>query len=160
MNMTNNYTQLPAFELTGVHCRTTNEQEAGPEGKLGALWQQYFESGLSVAPGIRNPQFLYGLYTDYETDASGAYTALIGHELGAGEVREGLATAAVPAAKYKIFTTQRGPVQQVVAQKWQEIWQYFGQSSEERTYTGDFERYDLAKFDPAAAVVEIFVAVK
>ncbi|WP_068621147.1 GyrI-like domain-containing protein [Paenibacillus tuaregi] len=160
----NSYIQQPGFKLSGVSVRTTNEREMGPDGYLPKLWETYFSSPLPGEAAARGDRKLYALYTDYESDASGAYTVLIGHEaLEAGDsVGEatGLEQASVPAAKYKVFTTAKGPVYQVVAQAWGEIWAYFGQSEEQRTYTGDLELYDTRNFNPEETVVQIYIAIK
>lgn len=41
-----------------------------------------------------------------------------------------------------------------------EIWAYFKESGEVRTYTGDFEIYDSRNFDPADTQVEIYIAIE
>ncbi|MNY28091.1 Bacterial transcription activator, effector binding domain [compost metagenome] len=67
---------------------------------------------------------------------------------------------AVPGSKYRVFTTKKGPVYEVVAQAWREIWAYFGESTEKRAYTGDFELYDARDFDPANTELQIYIAIK
>lgn len=69
------------------------------------------------------PEYIYALYTDYESDASGAYTVVIGHEV-AGErylADSGIVSAAVPESKYMVFTTKKGPVFEVVSQAWGDL---------------------------------------
>src|SRR4030095_16576981 len=121
------FIEKPSISLIGVATRTTNAEEAGPNGRLGALWNTYFASGIAEQTQVSNGHLIYALYTDYESDASGAYTVLIGHERGDAEaaVPSGLEQATVPEAKYIVFKTKRGPVYEVVFQAWQEIWAYF-----------------------------------
>ncbi|SEG26948.1 GyrI-like domain-containing protein [Paenibacillus sp. UNC499MF] len=165
MNMKSVLANKPSFRLAGVSVRTTNAAEAGPEGKLSQLWQQFFGSDIASRPGVVNPHLIYGLYTDYESDASGEYTALLGHEIS-GEASatladsSGLQLAEVPAAKYMVFETRQGPVQEVVPQLWQEIWGYFQNAEEQRTYTGDFEVYDGRGFNPENGIVQIYIAIR
>lgn len=160
----NTYTvQKPEITLTGVSVRTTNTDEMGPNGRLSKLWETYFQRNMALEKGINNPQFIYALYTDYESDASGAYTVLIGHETASDAVltRWGNYDHAVaPASKYLVFTTKKGPVYEVVAQSWGDIWTYFQESEEVRTFTGDFELYDAAHFDPTDAEVQIYIAIQ
>ncbi|MNO21300.1 Bacterial transcription activator, effector binding domain [compost metagenome] len=148
--------------LTGVAARTTNAEEAGPEGKLPKLWETYFQSKPASSAGIGNPGFIYALYTDYESDASGAYTVVIGHESSNDPVLDNAnhVVAVVPESNYRVFTTKKGPVYEVVAQAWHEIWAYFKESQEERAYTGDFELYDAGDFDPANTQLQIYIAIK
>lgn len=153
----------PALALIGVTTRTTNAEEAGPNGRLPALWNAYFGSGISERTQVSNGHLIYALYTDYENGASGAYTTLIGHERGGDAVDEmlaGLVQAAVPEARYLVFKTKKGPVYEVVAEAWGEIWAYFQNSSLERAYTGDYEMYDGRTFNPEHAEVDIYIAIK
>lgn len=158
--MNETMTHMPSAVLTGVAIRTTNLRESGPEAQIPSLWERYFASGLQQQPGVKNPHLLYALYTDYESDVNGEYTLLLGHELERADPEFGEVTAEIPEASYIKFTSKRGPVQQVVVELWQEIWAFFQNSELKRAYSGDFERYDLRDFNPADAVVDIFVAVK
>ncbi|MDZ7543437.1 transcriptional regulator, partial [Clostridium perfringens] len=58
------------------------------------------------------------------------------------------------------FTTERGPFGKLVADAWQAVWALTAASGIERTYTGDFERYDERCQDPENAVVELYIAIK
>lgn len=153
-------THMPAMTLTGVAVRTSNLRESGPEAQIPSLWERYFASGLQQKPGLKNPSVLYALYTDYESDVNGEYTLLLGHETERAVSERGENSAAVPEAAYIKFTSKRGPVQRVVIELWQEIWAFFQNAELERTYSGDFERYDVRDFHSADAVVDIFVAAK
>ncbi|MCZ8522033.1 MULTISPECIES: GyrI-like domain-containing protein [Paenibacillus] len=152
----------PEIKMIGISARTTNAQEAGPEGLIPGLWKTLYSSSIAAHPGIANPEFTYVLYTDYESDATGAYTVVIGHEISndafQGEKQED--HFIIPAGKYVVFKTKKGPVFEVIPQAWRDIWAYFENSVEKRAYTGDFERYDTRGFDPSSAEVEIYIAVK
>ena len=150
------FVEKPKMTLAGVSIRTTNEVEMGPHGGLSQLWETYFQRGTT------NSEYIYALYTDYESDASGAYTVVIGHEVADESHQEDsdLVYAAVPESKYMVFTTRKGPVFEVVSEVWMEIWEYFKESKEIRTYTGDFELYDARNLDPAHSEVEIYIAIE
>lgn len=49
---------------------------------------------------------------------------------------------------------------EIVPQVWYEIWSYFEQAEEKRTFTGDYERYDTLQFDPANTVVDVYIAIE
>lgn len=155
-------TQRPQMTLACVSTRTTNAEEAGPNRRLPKLWETYFSGNTAAQPYNQHPHRIYALYTDYESDATGAYTTLIGHEVkqevALSEI-EG-AYAIVPESQYIVFTTERGPVYEVVAQAWMKIWEYFKDSAEVRTFTGDFELYDGIHFDPTNAEVQIYIAIQ
>ncbi|NQX67770.1 GyrI-like domain-containing protein [Paenibacillus alba] len=155
-------TEQPAITLTGVHVRTTNAEEAGPNRRLPQLWETYFQSQITTQAPTINSHLIYSLYTDYESDAAGAYTTLIGHEV-AGDTSQDegkFHTVQVPASKFMVFTTEKGPVYEVVAQAWGNIWAYFKESEEVRAYTGDYELYDARNSDPAQTQIQIFIAIK
>ncbi|OMD05362.1 effector binding domain-containing protein [Paenibacillus sp. FSL R5-0636] len=211
------FVEKAKMTLAGVSIRTTNEVEMGPDGGLPQLWETYFQSNIAGQVATVNPEYIYALYTDYESDASGAYTVVIGHEVAEERHLEGnqleengleeseleeseleenelekseleeneleenelekseleeneleknqleesqFTYAVVPESKYMVFTTKKGPVFEVVAQAWGEIWAYFKECREARTYTGDFEIYDSRNFDPADTQVEIYIAIE
>ncbi|OMC97472.1 hypothetical protein BJP46_26200 [Paenibacillus odorifer] len=206
------FVEKAKMTLAGVSIRTTNEVEMGPDGGLPQLWETYFQSNIAGQVATVNSEYIYALYTDYKSDASGAYTVVIGHEVAEERHLEGnqleengleeseleeseleenelekseleeseleeneleeneleknqleesqFTYAVVPESKYMVFTTKKGPVFEVVAQAWGEIWAYFKQSREARTYTGDFEIYDSRNFDPADTQVEIYIAIE
>jgi predicted transcriptional regulator YdeE len=153
----------PEISLIGVAVRTTNAEEAGPSGRLSALWNTYFASGIAEQIEASNAHLIYALYTDYESDAGGAYTVLIGHErsdAAAVLVPTGMEQAKIPESKFIVFKTRKGPVYEVVLEAWVKIWAYFEHSSIERAYTGDYELYDGRNFNPADAEVDIYIAIK
>lgn len=156
------FVSLDAMYLTGIATRTTNAEEMSEAGKIAGLWEQFFATGVTGRiSDIKQPHYTYTLYAQYENGAQGEYTVLIGHEAHAADrTEEGLEAIAVPAAKYAVFTTERGPVGEVVTEAWQKIWAWSATAAERRTFTGDFERYDGRDFNPQDAVVQIFVAVE
>lgn len=160
--MENPAVKRPEMTLVGVSLRTTNAEEKGPNGRLPRLWETYFQSEIAAKIDANNPHLIYALYTDYESDATGSYTVLIGHETKGDAVlaEKGFEQAFIPESKYMVFTTKKGPVYDVVLQAWEYIWQYFQESPEKRTFTGDFELYDNRNFDPANAEVQIYVAIQ
>lgn len=152
----------PAFYLSGISVRTTNADEAGPNGRIQELWGQFFQANLAEKKSVVHPHLTYGLYTDYESDATGPYTLLIGHETESASEEGGnsFTTALVPESDYLVFTTAKGRMEEVVPAAWGEIWKYFEDAPEQRSYTGDFELYDASSGDPSELEVQIYIAVK
>ncbi|SFF41728.1 Predicted transcriptional regulator YdeE, contains AraC-type DNA-binding domain [Paenibacillus algorifonticola] len=160
--------QQAALRLMGIGVRTTNQEEAGQSGRIPALWTRYFQlEGVEASKAQAQDDFIYGVYTDYETDASGAYTAFIGRTYDLDlSITTGTAAPAdmqqivVPGSMYRVFETRRGRVPQVVIEAWQDIWAYYETAAEQRAYSGDFERYDKNAFQDGEAVVRIYIAIK
>jgi predicted transcriptional regulator YdeE len=126
--------------VDGLVVRTTNADESQPaRAKIPALWQRFYQEGHSAAV----PGAVYGVYTEYATDASGPYTLVVG---GANDGRsaqvEPLVRVQIPAGRYLAFTS-KGDVPAAVVAGWQGVWEYFARAhAPRRAYTTDFELYD------------------
>lgn len=132
--------------------RTSNAIEMTGEGAIPQLWGQ-------VTPPVDGPIGpIIALYTEYESDEHGEYTFVLGGK--SSSAREGVTVKTVPAGRYAVFTSERGPVQKVVVETWQRIWSELPSAKKLRTYVADFEVYDQRAADPANAVVDIYVGVK
>ncbi|TXK83902.1 GyrI-like domain-containing protein [Paenibacillus sp. N3.4] len=157
------FKQLNEFQVTGISARTTNAQEMAGNGVIPKLWQDYYQQEV----GAKIPHFLpnsptFGLYTDYESDASGSYLLLVGLKVAEPtDVAGDLVSKTVPASRYAIFTTAKGPAFTNVAQAWVAIWDWFAHHPEiQRTFTGDFELYDERTANPLDAEVDIYIAIQ
>lgn len=150
------------LKLIGVAARTTNAREFTPEGVIPQLWGQFWQDQVQAKiPNPAEPGVIYGCYHDYENGAIGEYSILIGSSASSlDSVPEGLTATIVPAAKYAVFTTERGPFAKVVAEAWQGIWKWSATSGMKRAFTGDFERYDERSMNPEDAQIDIYIAIQ
>ena len=107
-----------------------------------------------------HPGNLLGVYTDYESDHTGAYSLIVSAEVSSlDSVPEGMIGLTIPASKNLVFPAG-GPVPDAIIQAWQNIWNHFSQSSEyRRAYTTDFEAY---KWNPETqqTEAEIHIAMR
>ncbi|OZI12060.1 transcriptional regulator [Bacillaceae bacterium SAS-127] len=151
-----------AFQVLGLTARTCNADEMTSEGKIPSLWSAFYEQKVpEQTANLVKPTATYGLYSDYETGVNGEYSLTIGMEVSSnGAIPEGLSVKTIPAAKYMVFTSEKGPMVEVVIKAWQHIWAWFANSEVERTYTGDFEVYDERCANPEEAQVDIYIAVR
>lgn len=150
-----------SFQIVGISARTSNANEMTAQAKIPQLWSNFYQQNVvgQVANAVN--QVTYGLYSDYETDVNGEYAITLGLEvLATDEIPEGMVVKTVPAAKYLVFTSDKGPFEEVVVKAWQDVWAWFASSGVERTYTGDFEMYDERCANPQEAQVDIYIAVK
>ena len=134
--------KLEEKTIYGVKTRTTNENEMNPQtAKIGAIWQK-FDSSVSV--DYQGGEKVYGVYSNYESDASGEFDVLAGYE----KPSEGLDSVKIEKGKYLVFSKEfegsddSSRIQAVIA-TWGEIWEYFLDESSEykRAYKSDFEFY-------------------
>lgn len=148
-------THLPSFYLIGLAVRTTNENNQAMQD-IGRLWGKFLGEDVSSKIPDRISDDVYCIYTDYENDATGAYTTLLGHKVVSLEnIPEGLAGKEIPAATYQVFPS-KGKLPDIVVNTWKQIWN----SDIERAYIADFERYRSDSVDPENAEVETYVSVK
>lgn len=156
--------QREPFTLAGITAVTTNEAEMGPAGLIGGLWEQFWQhQGLqALYQSGDEPYSIYGCYSNYANGTDGSYQILVGCRIGSGsdcELPAGLVQAIIPASRYAVFTSRRGPVTEVVIELWQHIWAWSPTAPYTRTFTGDFEHYGASAADPANAVVRIYIAI-
>lgn len=155
--------ELDELTLVGITARTTNKQEMGENAKIGALWGRFWSEGIqqSISSGQATvSQNIYGLYSDYEDGANGEYTVLVGCKAdGIADSQKDLTAKRLPASRYAVFTTKKGPISKVVIEAWQSIWRLSADSKLKRTFSGDFELYDERSADPENAQVDIYIAI-
>ncbi|MGE7113461.1 zinc ribbon domain-containing protein [Lysinibacillus sp. NPDC047702] len=150
-----------SFQIVGISAQTSNANEITPHAKIPSLWSDFYQQ--DVIGQIKNPvnEVLIGLYSDYETDVNGKYSITLGKEVATtDEAAQGMIVKTVPAAKYLVFTSEKGSMPDIVIKAWQDIWAWFASSDVERAYTGDFERYDERCANPQEAQVDIYIAIK
>ncbi len=145
--------KIEGFEVTGISGRTTNENEMNPAtAKIGPLWEAFF---ADVAPKLSEKSHVYGVYTNYETDWTGAFDVLVCSDtLQAGDFADSV-KGKIEAGQYLVFTA-KGKMPQIVIELWEEILKYFDSEScsHQRAYTTDFEYYKSEN------EVEIYIALK
>lgn len=125
-------TELGPVTIAGITVRTDNSP-AGLE-KIGQLWAAFFRDGVPNALGTLAEGPICEAYFDYESDAQGAYTVILGSRVPAdAQVGAGLQRITLPAARYARFSIDDP---KAIYAAWQHIWQ---RRDLERSYSGDFE---------------------
>jgi len=145
---------LEPFYLLGLSVRTTNEANQSQKD-IGDLWQRFFSQNIiEQIPGKANND-IYCVYTDYETDATGAYTTLLGCRVASLQnLPDGLAAITIPETTYRVYKSV-GKLPNSVLATWQHIWQ----TDMNRAYTTDFDVYGPKSQDSNQPEVETYVAV-
>ena len=73
----------------------------------------------------------------------------------------GMVAKTVPAGRYAVFTSDKGPVQKVVVAAWQRIWSApKNELGGDRAYRADFEVYDERAANPGDAQADIYIGIK
>lgn len=148
-----------SFTVVGYEVRTNNQAEMSSQAKIGPHWQAFYEKNIaSQIPHKKDPNILYGVYTDYESDANGDYSVIIGYEVSKVEdnLPDFLTVKEVPASLYKSYTSEKGKMPDVVIDTWKQIWT---DTSIERAYKSDFEIYK-GQIDPNKAEVDFLISIR
>ena len=152
------------FQVVGIAASTSNAKEAGSDAIIGKQWHHFMSDDLINKVPNRVDQTIYAVYTDYTNDSNGQYTLILGAKVRPvpnPTIPDGMVIKTVPAGRYAVFTTERGPVIKVVVDTWKQIWAYYQTPQNgQRAYQADFEVYDQRAADPNNAQVDIYVGLK
>lgn len=143
------------FYLTGIWVRTTN-QDGQSQKDIGGLWTRFTTGNLIQQIEDRLSGDMYCVYTDYETDHTGPYTAILGCKVSSlDNVPEGFTGITILPGKYQVYYLE-GEFPANIGAAWQQIWA----SDIDRKYTSD---YDFYKADPKSfeeTEARIYLAIK
>ena len=122
----------------GIELRTTNEDWQSAKD-LPPFWGRFYREQIQAKIPHQKSGEVLGLYCEYEKDHTKPYTLVAGCEVSVvGDVPKGLVVKQIPAAKYAVFEiTGKFP------DKLMEVWQWIWEGNLRRTYSGDFELYQL-----------------
>jgi predicted transcriptional regulator YdeE len=135
------FVSVQPFTVIGVSVRTINRDEADPvRAKLPGLWGQFYSQQLpEKIPNRQANSLVYGVYSDYESDASGLYTVTAGVRVSASVPEYNSVT--VRGGQYLVFENH-GAMPQAVIDGWGAVWRYFSQPQKyKRLFTSDYEEY-------------------
>ena len=124
------------FFLIGISVRTTN-QNAQSAQDIGGLWTRFTTENLGQQIPGKLSDDTYCVYTDYESDYTGAYTAVLGCRVASlDNIPEGFTGIIVPDGDYKVYYLE-GQFPANIGAAWQHIWA----SDIDRKYASDYDWY-------------------
>lgn len=135
--------RIDNFYVAGLSVRTINRDEFNPAtARLPALWQRFFTAGfVDNIPEQTPGSPIFGVYSDYESNATGHYTVTAGVKSELQSTTPMHSTITIPSGDYLVFENQ-GMIPQIVVETWQRIWTYFeSQEKYIRHFNTDFEMY-------------------
>lgn len=141
------------FNIAGIQVRTSNKHIE----KIQELWNKFFSEKIyEKVQNKINPEQIYCIYTDYESDFNGDYTCLIGFEVDKlDNISDGLISRTIQKAKYQTFS-DKGSVNEITPNLWKKIWN----TKLDRVYKADFELYDLTTIFSENSEVKIFICIE
>lgn len=145
-------TDQDSFFVAGIAVRTTN-QDGKANKDIGDLWTKFMSEDIQSKISDKYSDDLYCVYTDYETDHTGWYTAVIGcRVLDAGN--DGMFIALIPSGSYRVYKPH-GKFPDCVADTWRHIWQ----DGSDRKYIADYDLYKAGARSFEETETEIYVGV-
>lgn len=147
---TRNLEQINSFQIIGISIETTNENQQSIQD-IGALWNRFFSENITAKIPNKLGDEIYSLYTEYESDYKGKYTAILGMKVSSlDSIPEGMIGREFQGGTYQKLTAKSLEPESVVG-VWKEIWA----KNEElnRKYTVDFEVHKQG------SKTEVFIAV-
>jgi predicted transcriptional regulator YdeE len=150
------------FTVVGIAVRTNNAEQMTPERPIGKQWERFFQEGVLAAIPNKVDGNIVALYTEYASDKDGLYTYVLGARVTkVGGLPAGMVAKNVPAGRYAVFTSEKGPVQKVVVEMWQRVWATpKGALGGDRAYKADYEVYDQRAQNPADSVVDLYIGIR
>jgi len=151
------------FSIVGIEVRTSGENEISGEGVIGDLWQKFYQDRVADKIPNRADDNLYAIYTGYARDRMGAYTVLIGVKVkDTSPAPVGLVLKTIPAGRYAVLTSEKGPGASVIPSAWQKIWALEDKDElgGKRAYKTDFEVYDGHNTDPNNQQADLYIGLK
>ncbi|MBD2782157.1 GyrI-like domain-containing protein [Xenorhabdus szentirmaii] len=133
----------PSLSLIGVSTRTKNADEMdAATAKIMPLWQHFYQD---IYPDQLSGNVVYGVYSNYESDASGQFDVIAAveakeHEGGSTQADVSFDSFELAAGRYIIFSGLMGEGNPVF-QLWQQVWHYFEQADclYQRSWKTDYE---------------------
>lgn len=143
--------QVADFKIIGISMETTNENGKSVQD-LGQLWGKFFADSISDKIPNKIDDGIFSLYTDYESDYTGKYTAIIGCKVSSiDSIPEEMIGREFEGGLYTKFTAKSLDPEAVVG-VWKEVWAQ--DANLNRQYSVDFEVHKQGQ------PTEVFIAVK
>lgn len=148
--------KIEPFKIIGISIRTTNENGQASQ-EIAELWQRFMsENVISKIPN-KIDNAVYSLYTEYESDHTKPYTAILGCKVeNLDNVPNGMVGKSFDGGTYSKTTAKGDLMQGLVVNQWSKIFEM----ELDRTYDADFEIFGEKAQNPADAEVEFYVGIK
>ena len=150
------------FTVVGISARTSNAKEMTNAGVIGPMWGRLMQQGLLARISHKADQNIVAVYTDYASDHNGEYTYVLGARVTSdADIPEGMVAKKIPAGKFAVFTSDKGPAPKVVPELWMKINSLPKTATGgNRLYRSDFEIYDQRAADPQNLQMDAYIGIK
>ncbi|GAA0879996.1 GyrI-like domain-containing protein [Algoriphagus jejuensis] len=148
--------KIEPFKVIGISVRTTNENGKAAK-EIADLWGKFMsEKVLDTIPN-KTDNTVYSLYTDYESDHTKPYTAILGCRVeNLNDIPNGMIGKSFDGGNYVQLSAKGNLMKSLIVNKWTEIW---GMDLD-RAFTVDFEVFGAKAQNPTDAEIDFLIAVK
>lgn len=154
--------EQPEFMVAGIAARTSNAKERTADGMIGKQWGRLMQEDILATIPNKADASIVAVYTDYASDKDGEYTYLLGARVTSDAgLPAGVVSKRIPAGRFAVFTTEKGPGPKVVPETWIQINSLpKSAAGGDRVYRADYEIYDERAKDPQNLQVDIYVGIR
>ncbi len=149
------FEQLDGFTVVGLSMITDNEQGAE---NINKIWQDFFEKQVGqTLQDVRENDFIYAVYSDYEGDHTKPYRFTLGYKLKQDADIAGLDefhSVATETSDYAMLSAA-GEQPKALVEAWTTIWQ----SDLDRRFNTDFEIYGPRFFEEGVNEILLCIGV-
>jgi len=151
----------PGFSVIGVSVRTSKWKEAGGNGEIPNMWGRAMQDGTFDRIPNRADSNIFAVYTDYASDQSGECTYVLGARVTSiDKVPAGFVAVTIPAGRYAVLQTDKGPLPDVMPKVWKRIHAMPARElGGERAFKVDYEVFP-AGFDWQNAQIDVHLGLK
>lgn len=148
--------EIEPFNIIGISIRTTNENGQASK-EIAELWGKFMSENILTKIPNKVDTEIYSLYTDYESDHTKPYTAILGCKVeNLDNIPNGMVGKSFSGGTYIKTTTKGDLMQGLVVNQWSKIFEM----ELDRTYDADFEIFGEKAQNPSDAEVDFYVGVK
>jgi predicted transcriptional regulator YdeE len=145
---------LSEFHIIGISVRTTNVNNKALKD-IGELFGNFVGQNMMGQIPEKITEDIYCVYTDYESDYNGPYTAIVGCKVNSlDDIPTDFIGKTIPGAKYQVYKST-GKLSISLTRTWEEIWN----TDIDRRYSADFDIYGEKAKDYENAEVETYVSI-
>lgn len=148
--------KIEPFNFVGISIRTTNENGQA-SNEIAEFWGKFMSENILTKIPNKVDNEIYSLYTDYESDHTKPYTAILGCKVeNLDNIPSGMVGKSFSGGTYKKTTAKGDLMQGLVVNQWSKIFEM----ELDRTYDADFEIFGEKAQNPSNAEVDFYVGVK
>lgn len=148
--------KIELFNIIGISIRTTNENGQASK-EITELWGKFMSESILAKIPNKVDNEIYSLYTDYESDHTKPYTAILGCKVeNLDNIPRGMVGKSFSGGTYTKTTAKGDLMQGLVVNQWSKIFEM----ELDRTYDTDFEIFGEKAQNPSDAEVDFYVGIK